>query len=74
MSDSNKHDIANREDVDFLIETFYKKVRKDPLIQHFFNEVVHIDFEKHIPHIADFWAMILLDEIGFKGNPVGKPC
>lgn len=67
-----KYDIENREDVAVLVNTFYKRVLKDKLIQHFFTEVVKLQWEKHIPVIIDFWSSILFDEQSFRGNPMIK--
>lgn len=67
-----KTDIATYNDVEFLVREFYTKVRADESIGYFFNEVVSLNWEKHIPHIAQFWAGVLLSLPGFQGNPVYK--
>jgi hemoglobin len=56
-----KQDIKTRADIDFLIRAFYEKVRKDDTIGIIFNEVMHINWEHHIPVIVDFWDSVLLD-------------
>lgn len=55
-------DIETREDVAFLIETFYATVVKDPTIGAFFARV---NFEKHMPRMIHFWTFALLDEPGY---------
>jgi hemoglobin len=65
-----KLDIQTRSDVELLVNSFYKKVEKDELISHFFNEVVVLDWSKHIPVMYDFWESILLDKHNYKGNPM----
>ncbi len=65
-------EIKTREDIVLLVNTFYTKARKDPLIQHFFNEVVNIDWKAHMPTMYDFWEGILLDNPVYKGNPMTK--
>ena len=65
-------DITRREDIELLITTFYTKAMADEEIKHFFHEVVKLDLERHIPHIADFWETVLLDNPVFTGNPMDK--
>ncbi|NNF35118.1 MAG: group III truncated hemoglobin [Saprospiraceae bacterium] len=64
--------IETREDIMLLVDTFYHKVRKDPIIQHFFNEVTEIDWKAHMPTMYDFWESLLLDNPVYKGNPMTK--
>ena len=56
-----KPDIAKRSDIELLINSFYEKVKKDEVIGVIFNEVMHMDWEHHIPIIIDFWDSILLN-------------
>lgn len=65
-------DIENYTDLLFLVDTFYTKLKKDHLIKHFFNEIVELDFETHIPKIASFWDSILFGTQNFAGNPMAK--
>jgi hemoglobin len=59
-----KADINSRADIEKMLLQFYEKVKADETIGFIFTEVVKMDWEKHIPVIADFWETILLD------NPV----
>ncbi len=61
-------DIKTREDVFLLVSGFYKKVRKDPEIGHFFNEVIR-DWDTHIEKLTDFWESNLFFKALYKGNP-----
>lgn len=63
-------DIQTRNDIDQLITLFYQKITADPLIGHFFTEVVQLDWEHHIPKIGDFWETTLFHEVKYKGNPI----
>ena len=65
-------DIENREDIETLINKFYKRIVSDELIGHFFTKVVKLDWEKHIPVMYDFWETTLLGQIKYKGNPMLK--
>ena len=63
-----KKDIETRDDLEKMLEAFYKKVFKDDLISHFFIEVVPLNLETHIPAITDFWESVLLDGRGYRKN------
>lgn len=66
-----KHDIRNREDVSFLVNTFYAKIRKDELLGPIFNErITHWD--EHLEHLTDFWESSLFFVNKYKGNPLEK--
>ncbi len=63
-------DIQTRKDIEQLVDTFYQKVIKDPVIGYLFNEVVPLDWEKHIPKMYDFWESVLLEGQNYRGNPM----
>lgn len=56
-----KADIANRHDIELLLEQFYQRVLQDEVIGYLFTEVAQLDLAHHLPLIADFWESILLD-------------
>ena len=66
------HDISNRDDIEMLVNSFYKKVVSDPEIGNFFNQVVKLDWAVHIPIMYDFWETTLLGIPKYKGNPMIK--
>ena len=59
-----KRDINSRADIEKMILQFYEAVKTDKTIGFIFTDVVHMNWEKHIPVIVDCWETILLD------NPV----
>jgi hemoglobin len=65
-----KKDIENRKDIETLVDSFYQKVIKDRTIGYIFNEVVKLDWEKHIPTMYDFWETTLFHRAIYKGNPM----
>lgn len=69
LSKAVKSDINNREDIIRLLQYFYDKLLKDDITYDIFKD---LDMEAHIPVIADFWSMVLLGEMNYKGNPFGK--
>src|SRR5687767_3559889 len=65
-----KTDIRNREDIAALINAFYDKVKVNPVIGHFFTDVVNVNWEKHLPVMYDFWEGIVFGAAGYSGNPI----
>ena len=63
------NDIAQYADVERLLRTFYDKLLKDELMSPHFAD---INLEEHMPRIIAFWAFILIDEEGYKGNVFDK--
>jgi hemoglobin len=51
--------IENREDIGFMVRTFYNKVRRNDILGPIFNKIVN-DWEVHLEHLTDFWEMVLL--------------
>ena len=65
-------ELENREDIEFLVDTFYKKIIIDDKIGFFFTKVIKLDWNKHIPAMYDFWETTLLGVAKYKGNPMLK--
>ena len=63
-----KADITSRVDIEKFIVNFYENVKADATIGFIFTDVVHMNWEKHIPLIVDFWETILLDNPVYKNN------
>lgn len=64
-----KKDISNRNDIAALVNTFYEKVKLSS-IGHFFDDVVKVDWEKHLPKMYDFWEGIVFGSSDYSGNPI----
>ena len=65
-----KKHIEDREDIEFLMNSFYNKVRRDEVIGYIFNDIAKVDWDHHIPIICDFWENILFQTNVYKGNPM----
>lgn len=65
-------DITSREDIELLVNEFYRKVKPDAVIGFFFTEVVDLSWDKHMPVMYDFWESVLLGTQVFRGNPMMK--
>lgn len=64
-----KKKIETYEDVEKLVRSFYGKVVEDELLSPHFTS---IHWEEHFPRMIDFWAFILIDKEGYKGNVFDK--
>ncbi|MEO5782197.1 MAG: group III truncated hemoglobin [Ginsengibacter sp.] len=62
-----KTDIATREDIELLMNTFYNRLLNDENINYIFTDVAQIDMKTHIP-IADFWESVLLNKNVYYNN------
>jgi hemoglobin len=63
------HDIVQRDDVMKLVDRFYDKVNKDPLLGPVFS---HVNWPHHLPIMYDFWSSMLLGDQTYRGNPLQK--
>ena len=64
-----KTDIKNREDVSFLINSFYRKIRNDKILGPIFNGII-TDWDAHLELLTDFWETQLFLKRKYYGNPV----
>ncbi|HVZ25266.1 MAG TPA: group III truncated hemoglobin [Sediminibacterium sp.] len=65
---ARKSDIENRQDLEKLMHAFYAKAMQDPVIGHYFTEVVQLDLVTHIPRITDFWETIIFGVNRYHGD------
>ncbi|MDG1333908.1 MAG: group III truncated hemoglobin [Crocinitomicaceae bacterium] len=61
--------IESRDDVQFLVESFYERVVQDDVLAPFF---INLDFDMHLPKMVNFWAFVLLDEAGYTTDVTEK--
>lgn len=66
MSTVTKPDLDNRLAVESLIDCFYARVLRDPVLAPIFLDVAAIDLAVHLPHIKDYWCKLLLGERGYQ--------
>lgn len=65
-----KKDIADKEDIVLLVNSFYEKVKNDESISFFFSKVVPVNWENHLPVMYTFWENIFFHSGGYTGNPM----
>jgi hemoglobin len=63
-----KKEIETREDIRLLVESFYRKVMNDDLLEVIFKETLFFNWDTHIPVMTDFWDTLLLEKTSYKGN------
>lgn len=54
-------DIETRDNIELLMQAFYKKVMKDEMIGFIFTDVAQLDLAHHLPIITDFWENVLFN-------------
>ena len=62
--------LESREDIEFLVNSFYKKVAKDETIGFFFTDVAKVNWDHHLPKMYSFWESLLFGKASYKGNPM----
>ncbi|MCB2406999.1 group III truncated hemoglobin [Hymenobacter lucidus] len=65
-------DIQTEADVQRLVDTFYRKVNQDDLLDPVFNGFAHVDWARHLPIMYDFWSSLLLGTSRYSGRPFPK--
>lgn len=65
----NTMDIKSENDIDLLIDCFYKKIQSNNALSPHF---AHVNWEKHLPKMKQFWCFILLDQTGYTTNVTEK--
>ena len=64
------NEMVTEERIAALVEEFYARARRDPLIGPVFNSAV-LEWDKHLETIRAFWSNVLLGTHRYTGNPFG---
>ena len=56
--------------VSTLVDTFYTRVRQDPLIGPVFEAAIGDDWDAHLAKLKDFWSAIALGTRRYNGRPM----
>jgi hemoglobin len=65
-----KKDIQERKDIEVMVNLFYEKIKQDDLIGYIFNDLVKVDWDKHLPVMYDFWEGVIFFTGSYTGNPM----
>jgi hemoglobin len=61
--------VITEEAIAILVDRFYAKVRRDPLIGPVFMTAIS-DWDAHLATLRDFWSSVMLTSGRYKGNPM----
>jgi hemoglobin len=64
-----RYDGITEESLKTLVEAFYAKVRRDPLIGPVFNAAID-DWAEHLDKLQAFWSSVMLTSGRYKGRPL----
>jgi hemoglobin len=64
-----KPDIKNLEDIKLLVNTFYSRIREQPLLGPIFEKVIDQKWPEHLDKMYRFWQTVLLSEHTYNGSP-----
>ncbi len=64
-------DLANRADIERLVNAFYDRIRGDDLLGFIFNDVAQVDWPAHLPKMVAFWETMIFRSGTYTGNPLG---
>ena len=62
-------DIKDRQDLIKIVDTFYNTVKTDKTLGYIFDDVMHVNWDKHLPKMYDFWENILFQTGNYNGSP-----
>ena len=63
---------ASEEDIRRLVDLFYGRVRRDPLLGPVFARAIgsaDADWARHLARLADFWSSLMLRSGRYRGDP-----
>ncbi|QZE13485.1 group III truncated hemoglobin [Halosquirtibacter laminarini] len=66
------NDITNIEDIKKMVDIFYDKVSKDPILSPIFDKVIAGNWDHHLEKMYRFWGSMLLEQNNYYGNPLSK--
>lgn len=64
-------DIAGKQEIRLLVDTFYEGVRSDDKLGPVFESLI-ADWSTHLPTMYSFWDSILFGTADYRGNPFAK--
>lgn len=67
-----KKDITSSEDVQWMVNRFYDKIKEDKLVGFIFTDVMKVNWQKHLPIMYAFWENALFYTGGYEGNALKK--
>lgn len=66
---SKTREIKDLDDVKFLVNDFYGKIRKDDLLKDIFEDIIQDKWPEHLDKMYRFWQTVLLGDRTYYGAP-----
>ena len=63
-------DIASRTAIEQVVNAFYERVRADDILGPIFDNIAHVEWDRHLPRMYDFWETVVFGVARFRGNPL----
>ena len=65
----NLPDITTHEDIEFLVNGFYQRIRGNELLSPIFNGIIKDEWQTHLDKMYSFWGSLLLQANTYNGSP-----
>ena len=65
-----KHEAITEATIAELVDRFYAKIRRDPVLGPIFNSAIGAHWPEHLAKLGDFWSSVMLTSGRYKGNPM----
>lgn len=72
MNSNNNRTISTKEDVSYLVDVFYQRVRKHDVLAPIFNNQIGNLWFLHLDTLSRFWETLLLGNRTYYGAPFPK--
>ncbi|WP_257667599.1 group III truncated hemoglobin [Parapedobacter tibetensis] len=66
---AERQDIQTLEDIKLMVDSFYAKMKDDPLIGPIFTDKIQDHWPEHLDKMYRFWQGLLLGEHTYHGRP-----
>lgn len=63
------NDIEKLEDIKLMVDDFYEKIEKNPLLKDIFNDIIQDRWPEHLETMYKFWQTVLLEQHTYNGRP-----
>lgn len=65
-------EITSKNNIELMVISFYQSAKFDNVLNPIFNDIMHADWDEHVPIMYKFWGSILLGTKSYSGNPMQK--
>ncbi|MCO5259403.1 MAG: group III truncated hemoglobin [Crocinitomicaceae bacterium] len=62
-------EITHIEDIQLLVDDFYKRIREDNLLRQIFDDVIQNRWPEHLAKMYTFWQTVILGDHTYFGAP-----